>query len=106
MYRGCYIGPLKCGTWALTQEWALARDTMVFVTELAIMGLLQHPEFHTSYATGIFSADIILNSPRKYSKISKQFWSTIGLKFNRTIIDWREDHFSAHVIAGNFWRDF
>ena len=96
MYRGCYIGPLKCGTWALTQEWALAQDTMVFV------GLLQHPELHASYVTGIFSADIILNSPRKYSKISKQFWSTIGMKFSRTIIDWREDHFSAHVILASY----
>ena len=27
--RSCYSAPLKCGTWALTREWALARDTMV-----------------------------------------------------------------------------
>ena len=37
IHKGCYIGPLKCGIWALTQEWALAQDTMVFVTELAII---------------------------------------------------------------------
>ena len=29
LYRSCYIDPLKCGTWALTWEWALARDTTV-----------------------------------------------------------------------------
>ena len=29
LYRSCYSGPLKCGTWALTREWALARDTTV-----------------------------------------------------------------------------
>ena len=29
LYRSCYIDPLKWGTWALTQEWALARDTTV-----------------------------------------------------------------------------
>ena len=29
LYRSCYSGPLKCGTWALTQEWALAWDTTV-----------------------------------------------------------------------------
>ena len=23
-YGNCYIDPLKCGTWVLTQEWALA----------------------------------------------------------------------------------
>ena len=28
-YRSCYIDPLKCSTWALTREWALARDTTV-----------------------------------------------------------------------------
>ena len=27
LYRSCYMDPLKCGTWALTREWALARDT-------------------------------------------------------------------------------
>ena len=31
LYRSCYIDPLKWGTWALTREWALARDTMVIV---------------------------------------------------------------------------
>ena len=29
LYRSCYIDPLKWGTWALTQEWVLAWDTMV-----------------------------------------------------------------------------
>ena len=29
LYRSCYIDPLKWGTWALTREWALARDTTV-----------------------------------------------------------------------------
>jgi hypothetical protein len=29
LYRSCYSDPLKCGTWALTREWALARDTTV-----------------------------------------------------------------------------
>ena len=29
LYRSCYSDPLKCGTWMLTREWALARDTMV-----------------------------------------------------------------------------
>ena len=29
LYRSCYSGPLKCSAWALTREWALARDTMV-----------------------------------------------------------------------------
>ena len=23
LYRSCYIDPMKCGAWALTQEWAL-----------------------------------------------------------------------------------
>ena len=27
--RSCYNDPLKWGTWALTLEWALARDTTV-----------------------------------------------------------------------------
>ena len=27
--RSCYSGPLKCGIWVLTQEWALAQDTTV-----------------------------------------------------------------------------
>ena len=31
LYRSCYIEPLKCGTWALTWEWVLARDTTVLV---------------------------------------------------------------------------
>ena len=31
LYRRCYSAPLKCGTWALSQEWALARDTMVIL---------------------------------------------------------------------------
>ena len=31
MYGNCYSGPLKCSTWALTREWALARDTTVLV---------------------------------------------------------------------------
>ena len=26
LYRSCYIEPLKWGTWALTQEWAFARN--------------------------------------------------------------------------------
>ena len=26
-YMYMYIDPLKCGTWVLTREWALARDT-------------------------------------------------------------------------------
>ena len=29
LYRSCYIDLLKCSTWALTQEWALAQDTVV-----------------------------------------------------------------------------
>ena len=29
LYRSCYSGPFKCGTWALTREWALAQDTTV-----------------------------------------------------------------------------
>ena len=29
LYRSCYIDPLKCGTWGLTWEWALAWDTIV-----------------------------------------------------------------------------
>ena len=29
LYRSCYIDLLKWGIWALTQKWALARDTMV-----------------------------------------------------------------------------
>ena len=29
LYRCCYSASLKCGTWALTQERALARDTTV-----------------------------------------------------------------------------
>ena len=29
LYRTCYIDPLKWGTWALTQEWALAQDNTV-----------------------------------------------------------------------------
>ena len=28
-YGSSYIDPLKCGTWVLTQEWALAWDTTV-----------------------------------------------------------------------------
>ena len=28
-YRNCYSDHLKCGTWALTLEWALAQDTIV-----------------------------------------------------------------------------
>ena len=31
LYRSCYIDPLKCGTWALVREWALARDTTVYM---------------------------------------------------------------------------
>ena len=30
LYRSCYSGPSKCGTWALTREWALAQDTTVY----------------------------------------------------------------------------
>ena len=31
LYTGnCYSGLLKCGTWALTREWALAWDTKVY----------------------------------------------------------------------------
>ena len=37
MYRSCYIDPLKCGTWALTREWALACDTMVLGYHYNIM---------------------------------------------------------------------
>jgi hypothetical protein len=29
LYRSCYIDPLKCGTWALTWELALAWDSTV-----------------------------------------------------------------------------
>ena len=28
--RSCYSGSLKCGTWTLTREWVLARDTTVY----------------------------------------------------------------------------
>ena len=31
LYTSCYSGPLKCGTWALTREWALAQDTTITV---------------------------------------------------------------------------
>ena len=32
LYGSCNSDPsLKFGTWALTQEWALVRDTMVYV---------------------------------------------------------------------------
>ena len=31
LYGGCYINPLNCVTWALTREWALARDTRVIL---------------------------------------------------------------------------
>ena len=31
LYRSCYSGSLKCGTGGLTQEWALARDTMASI---------------------------------------------------------------------------
>ena len=34
LYRSCYSGPLKYGTWALTQELALAQDTTVYVHAL------------------------------------------------------------------------
>ena len=30
LYISCYTDPLECGTWALTREWALARDTTVY----------------------------------------------------------------------------
>ena len=36
LYRSCYSGPLKFGTWALTQEWALAQDTTVVVHQYVI----------------------------------------------------------------------
>ena len=29
LHRSCYIDFLKCGTWVLTREWALVRDTAV-----------------------------------------------------------------------------
>ena len=32
LYRSCYIDPFKCSTWALTREWALAWDTMVYTS--------------------------------------------------------------------------
>ena len=32
LYGSCYINPLKFGTWALTWEWPLARDTTVLGT--------------------------------------------------------------------------
>ena len=31
LYRSCYIDCLKCGTWVLTREWALAWDTTVII---------------------------------------------------------------------------
>ena len=39
LYKSCYYnsGPLKCGTWALTQEWALAQDTTVTFSIIIIM---------------------------------------------------------------------
>ena len=40
LYRSCYIDPLKCGTWALTREWASARDTMVYMYGKLILAKL------------------------------------------------------------------
>ena len=31
LYGSCNSDPLKFGTWALTREWALARDTTVYI---------------------------------------------------------------------------
>ena len=31
LYGSCYTDPLKFGTWAFTQQWALGRDTMVYM---------------------------------------------------------------------------
>ena len=54
LYRSCYKGPLKCGTWALTPEWALARDTMVVGS---------HCRFTGRAMSGSSRSDVGMSSP-------------------------------------------
>ena len=47
LYRSCCIDPLKWGTWALTREWALARDTTV----IAVI-IMQYSPKHNIHKIG------------------------------------------------------
>ena len=40
LYRSCYSGPLKCGTRALTREWALAQYSTVYARNLSIVHII------------------------------------------------------------------
>ena len=43
LYKSCYSGPMKCGTWVLlTWEWALARDITMYTDSMIILYFVHH----------------------------------------------------------------
>ena len=49
LYRSCYSVPLKCGSWALTREWALAQDTTVIFSIIIVMEIATKGEDNLYY---------------------------------------------------------
>ena len=82
LYRSSYSGPLKCGTGALTREWALARDTTV----ISLRGKItkSHPPLGATLQWGWYSSLSICGCCISISyRLLHCYWRYAGLHYIR-----------------------